>query len=94
MALSGKRCSFYNDLDSLRCCFDDLDPGRSGYIGYEELTKLVKNMPNTEDSVVPELMEKLDRDKDGKVSYARIVGVASFYLNTHTLCVFSCAGEL
>ena len=67
MAVSMKRRSFYADLDHLRSCFDTLDPEKTGFIGYEELTKLVESMPNTEESVVPELMEKLDRDKDGKV---------------------------
>lgn len=66
-AKSGKRRSFYTDLDHLRKCFDNVDHDRSGFIGYNELTKLVQIMPDAEDSVVPELMDKLDRDKDGKV---------------------------
>lgn len=63
----GKRRSFYADLDHLRGLFENLDSEKTGFIGYNELTKLVQSMPNTEDSVVPELMDKLDRDKDGKV---------------------------
>lgn len=66
-ATGGKRRSFYADLDQLRKCFDNVDHEKSGFIGYNELTKLVQSMPDTGDSVVPELMEKLDRDRDGKV---------------------------
>lgn len=68
-ATSSKRRSFYTDLDHLRKCFDQVDHDKSGFIGYSELTKLVESMPDTECSVVPELMEKLDRDKDGRVSF-------------------------
>ena len=66
-AKGGKRRSFYADLDHLRKCFDEVDRDRSGFIGYNELTELVERMPNTGESVVPELMQKLDRDNDGKV---------------------------
>lgn len=66
-ASSGKRRSFYTDLEYLRKCFDNVDQAKSGFIGYSELTKLVESMPTTGDAVVSELMEKLDRDKDGKV---------------------------
>lgn len=67
MAVSGKRGSIYLYLDDLRQQFDSLDAGKTGQIGFNELTKLVKNMPGVEDSAVPELMERLDRDKDGMV---------------------------
>ncbi len=77
MAVSGKRRSFYADLDSLRSCFDNVDKRKSGYIGYDELTKLVESMPGTEDSVVSELMEKLDRDKDGQVGHFLLDGGVS-----------------
>ncbi len=85
-ATSSKRRSFYADLDHLRKCFDQVDHGKSGFIGYTELTKLVQSMPDTECSVVPELMEKLDRDKDGKVRnlQRKKVGVASC-CNAHSL---------
>jgi Ca2+-binding EF-hand superfamily protein len=66
-ATSGKRRSFNTDLEHLRKCFDNVDHQRGGFIGLEGLTKLVDSMPDTGDSVVTELMEKLDRDKDGKV---------------------------
>lgn len=67
MAASGKRRSFYADLDRLRQHFDSLDAEQSGHIGFKELTKLVESMPGVEESAVPELMDRLDRDKDGKV---------------------------
>ncbi len=67
MATSGKRRSFSADLDQLRTCFRELDAEDTGYIGYEQLRKLVQSLPDTEESVVPDLWEKLDRDKDGKV---------------------------
>lgn len=62
-----KRPSFRADLDLLRTHFNALDPEKSGYIGYDELARLVKDMQGVEESMVPDLMEKLDRDKDGKV---------------------------
>ena len=68
MSGSAKRASFYADLDLLRGQFDALDPRKSGYIGYNELTKLVQSMHGFEESMVPELMTELDRDKDGKVN--------------------------
>lgn len=68
MAATGeKRRSFYTDLDHLRKCFDEVDRQKNGFIGLQELTELVNSMPNSRDSVVVELMDKLDRDKDGKV---------------------------
>lgn len=66
-ATGGKRRSLNTDLHNLRKCFNDVDHHKSGFIGLEELTKLVDRIPDTEHSIVAELMEKLDRDKDGKV---------------------------
>jgi len=71
MSRSAKRASFCADLDLLRSQFDALDPRKSGYIGYSELTKLVQSMQGFEESMVPELMTQLDRDKDGKVRVNR-----------------------
>ncbi len=62
-----KRASFYADLDHLRTHFDALDSENCGYIGYEQLKTLAKEIQGFDDSMVSELMEKLDRDKDGKV---------------------------
>ena len=67
---TGKRRSFYADLDRLRTQFDSLDQDRTGYIGYSELKQLVEKMSDIEDAVLPELMKKLDRDEDGKVGGA------------------------
>ena len=72
-ATGGKRRSFNTDLDHLRKCFNNVDLHKSGFIGLEGLSKLVDSMPDTdpEHSIVAELMEKLDRDKDGKVGESR-----------------------
>lgn len=76
-----KRASFYADLDLLRSHFEALDPQKSGYIGYKELAKLVQDIQGVEESMVPELMEKLDRDRDGKV----MGGVASSPQRPHDM---------
>ena len=67
MAAGGKRRSFYTDLDHMRNLFDSVDSTNTGFIGYTELCALVRNIPGIEEAAVPELMEQLDRDKDGKV---------------------------
>ena len=67
MAAGGKRRSFYADLDHMQSLFDAVDASKSGYIGFKELCVLVRNIPGIEEDAVPELMDKLDRDKDGKV---------------------------
>lgn len=66
----GKRRSFYADLDHMRSLFDSVDTTKTGYIGFRELCVLVRNIPGIEEAAVPELMDKLDRDKDGKVREA------------------------
>ena len=65
---SGKRGSLYADLERLRMHFSSLDPDNTGYIGYQELTALAQSESGMDESMVPELLERLDRDKDGKVS--------------------------
>lgn len=65
---SSKRGSLYADLEHLRTQFSSLDPESTGYIGYEELMRLVTSETNMDESAVPELLERLDRDKDGRVS--------------------------
>ena len=67
MAASGRRHSFTGDLDQLRTCFKELDARETGHINYEQLRRLVESLPNMEESVVPDLWEKLDKDGDGKV---------------------------
>jgi Ca2+-binding EF-hand superfamily protein/chromosome segregation ATPase len=49
--------------------FSSLDPDNTGYIGYQELTALAQSESGMDESMVPELLERLDRDKDGKVSF-------------------------
>lgn len=70
MARSSKRGSFYADLERLRNTFSSLDPENTGYIGYDELIKLAQTESGMDESMVPELLERLDRDKDGKVRIA------------------------
>lgn len=65
---SSKRGSLYADLENLRTQFSSLDPENTGYIGSEELMRLVISETNMDESAVPELLERLDRDKDGRVS--------------------------
>ena len=65
---SSKRGSLYADLERLRMHFSSLDPDNTGYIGYQELTALARSESGMDESMVPELLERLDRDKDGKVS--------------------------
>ena len=65
---SSKRASLYADLEHLRTLFSSLDPDNTGYIGYQELSRLAQSESGMDESVVPELLEKLDRDKDGRVS--------------------------
>lgn len=67
MAAGGKRRSFYADLDHMRSLFDSVDASKTGLIGFKELCVLVQNIPGIEEATVPELMDRLDRDKDGKV---------------------------
>ncbi len=62
-----KRSSFYADLDHLRTHFDALDTERCGFIGYAQLQTLAQQIQGFDESMVSELMEKLDRDRDGKV---------------------------
>ena len=65
---SSKRGSLYADLEHLRAQFTSLDPDNTGFIGYEELVTLAQSESGLDEAMVPELLEKLDRDRDGRVS--------------------------
>ena len=65
---SSKRGSLYADLEHLRTLFSSLDPDNTGYIGHEELSRLAQSESGMDESMVPQLLESLDRDKDGRVS--------------------------
>ena len=61
---SGKRGA---DIDHLRTTFASLDPDDTGYIGYQELRTLAQTASGMDEAMVPELLDSLDRDKDGRV---------------------------
>lgn len=67
MACSSKRGSLCTDLDHLRTTFASLDPDNTGYIGYQELRTLAQSESGMDETMVPELLERLDRDNDGRV---------------------------
>lgn len=66
--MAGKRSSLYADLDHLRSMFTSVDPQNTGYIGFKELQVLAENNAGMEETMVALVQEKLDRDRDGKVS--------------------------
>ncbi len=51
----------------MRSLFNSVDTSKTGCIGFPELCVLVRSIPGIEEAAVPELMDGLDRDKDGKV---------------------------
>ena len=65
---SSKRSSLYADLDHLRTMFASVDPANTGYIGFQELKSLAQSGTGMDETMVAVVLEKLDRDKDGKVS--------------------------
>ena len=80
---SSKRSSLYADLENLRTQFSSLDPTNTGYIGYEELKTLAQSESGLDEAMVPELLERLDRDKDGKVT-ARVLFFSLCLQQLHT----------
>ena len=68
---NSKRCSLYTDLDHLRTMFASVDPANTGYIGYQELRSLAQSGAGMDEAMVAVVLQKLDRDKDGKVSLQR-----------------------
>ncbi|CAI8052343.1 Calcium-dependent protein kinase 3 [Geodia barretti] len=66
---NSKRCSLYTDLDHLRTMFASVDPANTGYIGYQELRSLAQSGAGMDEAMVAVVLQKLDRDKDGKISF-------------------------
>ena len=70
MARSSKRGTFLTDLQHLKDTFSTLDREHKGYIGRAEVALLAKTECGMDETVIPELLERLDSDKDGKVKCA------------------------
>lgn len=79
MAANSKRASFLADLDRLRSVFETVDTEGLGYIRENELRRLARSVPGLAESTTPELMEKLDRDKDGKVGGESRIGAGGWF---------------
>lgn len=73
-----KRSSFLLDLRELRKGFDAVDTEGRGYIDFDGLKLMIEGMQGLDGSMANELMDSLDRDKDGKVGSAGFfVGIRS-----------------
>ena len=59
--------SLYLDLKELRERFEEVDKEKKGYIDYNGLQQMISNM-EFDPALTRQLMDNLDRDKDGKVS--------------------------
>ena len=59
--------SLYLDLKELRERFEEVDKEKKGYIDYNGLQQMISNM-DFDPALTRQLMDNLDRDKDGKVS--------------------------
>lgn len=71
MASEKRPSSFYLDLKNLRERFEEVDKDGKGFIDYEELQVMIASMEEFDPAMARELMDYLDRDKDGKVSRSR-----------------------
>ena len=67
MADEKRRSSLYLDLKELRERFEEVDKDNKGYIDYGGLEQMIAGMEGFNSSMAGELMDSLDRDKDGKV---------------------------
>ena len=67
MANEKRPSSLYMDLKNLRERFNEIDKEEKGYIEREGLEQMIRGMEGFDVSMTTELMESLDRDKDGKV---------------------------
>ena len=68
MASEKRPSSLYMDLKELRRRFDEVDKTMIGYIDYDGLQQMIAGMDGFDNSMAMELMNSLDRDKDGKVN--------------------------
>ena len=68
MAGEKRPSSLYMDLKELRKRFDEVDKTMIGYIDYDGLQQMIAGMDGFDNSMAMELMNSLDRDKDGKVN--------------------------
>ena len=68
MAGEKRPSSLYMDLKELRKRFDEVDKTMIGYIDYDGLKQMIAGMDGFDNSMAMELMNSLDRDKDGKVN--------------------------
>ena len=68
MASEKRPSSLYMDLKELRKRFDEVDKTMIGYINYDGLQQMIAGMDGFDNSMAMELMNSLDRDKDGKVN--------------------------
>ena len=68
MSAEKRPSSLYLDLKNLRELFQEVDKDEKGYIDFDGLQEMISNMEEFDPNMAKELMEKLDRDKDGKVS--------------------------
>lgn len=69
MASEKRPSSLYMDLKELRRRFDEVDKTMIGYIDYDGLQQMIAGMDGFDNSMAMELMNSLDRDKDGKVTF-------------------------
>ena len=63
-----KRSSFLLDLRDLHNGFDAVDTEGKGYIDFDGLQLMIAGMKGLDGSMAQELMDSLDRNKDGKVT--------------------------
>lgn len=73
MTTEKRPSSLYFDLISLRERFDEVDRDGKGFIDYKGLQTMIENMEEFDPGMARELMDTLDRDKDGKVRAVQYV---------------------
>jgi hypothetical protein len=63
-----KRSSLYLHLKEIRERFENVDRENRGYIDCSGLREMISDMEDFDPDLADDLMDKLDRDKDGKVT--------------------------